>query len=108
MQSYLETAIEAARAGAEVVLRGAATLGTLVIDRKRPNDFVSEVDRGSERAIIAVLQRKFPDHAVLAEESGASGAAEHTWIIDPLDGTTNFLHGLPHHCVSIALRRGKD
>jgi len=78
------------------------------VDTKRPNDFVSEIDRGAERAIIDTLGAAFPGHAILAEESGGSGRSDHTWIIDPLDGTTNFLHGLPYHCISIALRRDAE
>ena len=64
---------------------------------------VSEVDRASEDAIIDVIKAAYPDHAILAEESGASGDSEYVWIIDPLDGTTNFLHGFPQYCVSIGL-----
>src|SRR6185436_923586 len=67
------------------------------------NDFVTEVDREAERAIITTLHEAYPGHAILAEESGASGASEYRWVIDPLDGTTNFLHGFPQYCVSIAL-----
>ena len=62
------------------------------------------VDKGAERVIIATLSANFPDHAFKAEESGAAGTSRYTWIIDPLDGTTNFLHGIPHYCVSIALQ----
>ena len=69
---------------------------------KSLNDLVSEVDRASEAAIIDTL-RRLPDHAILAEESGAAGQSDYVWIIDPLDGTTNFLHGFPQYCVSIAL-----
>ena len=78
------------------------------MESKRRNDFVSEVDRSAEAAIIQELRGKFPDHAILAEESGAQGASEFEWIIDPLDGTTNYLHGFPQFSVSIALRhRGR-
>lgn len=105
MQQYLDRAIAAARAGADVIISGAAARSTLTVISKKPNDFVSEIDRNAERAIIDTLHAAFPDHAILAEESGQSGGSDHTWIIDPLDGTTNFLHGIPHHCISIALRR---
>src|SRR5207248_9613784 len=76
----------------------------------RHNDFVTEVDKAAELAIIEVLRRAYPEHAILAEESGASAASgtgdgsEFTWIIDPLDGTTNFIHGFPQYAVSIGLR----
>jgi myo-inositol-1(or 4)-monophosphatase len=106
MNHFLDRAIAAA--GAEIIVPGAETLETLEVMTKKPNDFVSEIDRASERAIIAVLRAAFPDHAIMAEESGRSGTSEYTWIIDPLDGTTNFLHGLPHHCISIALRQGSE
>lgn len=108
MNHLLDRAIAAARAGAEIIVPGAARLDTLKVSTKKPNDFVSDIDRGSERAIIGVLREAFPDHAIMAEESGQSGTSDHTWIIDPLDGTTNFLHGLPHHCISIALRQGSE
>ncbi len=72
---------------------------------KHRNDFVTKVDRAAEEAIIETLRKAYPDHAVLAEESGASaGSAEYQWIIDPLDGTTNFIHGFPQYCVSIGIR----
>ncbi len=69
---------------------------------KRDKDFVTEVDKAAEAAIIEVLKEAYPDHAILAEESGASGDSEHVWIIDPLDGTTNFIHGFPQYAISIA------
>jgi len=69
------------------------------------NDFVTRVDHAAEEAIIEIVRKSYPDHAVLAEESGAAeGRAEYQWIIDPLDGTTNFIHGFPQYCVSIAIR----
>jgi myo-inositol-1(or 4)-monophosphatase len=77
---------------------------TLHIEQKSQNDFVSEIDKLSEKAIIEILHKAYPDHAILAEESGSHQGDEYEWIIDPLDGTTNFLHGNPQFCVSIALR----
>jgi len=81
----------------------------LKIDRKGRNDFVSEVDRGAEAEIVRHVHKAYPDHAILAEEGGASGGkSDVTWIIDPLDGTTNFLHGFPHFAVSIGIQvKGK-
>jgi myo-inositol-1(or 4)-monophosphatase len=108
LESYLDAAVVAARAAASVIREGAATRAALVIERKNANDFVSAVDRGAERVIIDTLTARFPDHAINAEESGEAGQSTHTWLIDPLDGTTNFLHGFPHYCVSIALRVGEE
>src|ERR1044071_6219690 len=80
----------------------------LKVTRKGRNDFVSEVDRGAEAEIVRQVHKAYPDHAILAEEGGASGKHDVVWIIDPLDGTTNFLHGLPHFAVSIGIQvKGK-
>lgn len=106
LQAFLAAATDAARAAGVVITNGAANRATLKIERKNANDFVSMVDKGAEREIIATLSARFPDHAFKAEESGESGTSRYTWIIDPLDGTTNFLHGIPHYCVSIALQIG--
>lgn len=100
----LATAIKAARRAGQVINRASQDLDLLTIKHKTTNDFVSEVDRSAEQAIIDVLLHAYPDHEILAEESGAQGQSEHQWIIDPLDGTTNFLHGFPQYAVSIALR----
>jgi myo-inositol-1(or 4)-monophosphatase len=103
---FLAAAIDAARAGGEVIRDGAKNRATLAIELKQANDFVSVVDKGSERAIIELLASRFPDHAFYAEETGRSAntpGSDHVWIIDPLDGTTNFLQGIPQYCVSIAL-----
>jgi myo-inositol-1(or 4)-monophosphatase len=105
----LSTALAAARAGAEVVVR--YFRGTdLEVRRKGENDFVTRADKESEAAILAVIRERFPDHRVLAEEGGGAGHGhgEHEWLIDPLDGTTNFLQGLPVYCVSVACRRGDE
>lgn len=103
----LTTAVKAARRAGNVINRGARDLDRLTITTKGPKDFVSEVDRAAEAAIVDIIHATYPDHAILAEEGTAKGAnvdAEHVWIIDPLDGTTNFLHGFPQYCVSIALQ----
>lgn len=79
-------------------------LDKIEVNAKTPNDFVTEVDRAAEDAIIDVIREAYPEHAILAEESGESGAeSEFQWIIDPIDGTTNYIHGFPQYCVSIAL-----
>ncbi len=106
MHPTLTIAVKAARRAGNIINRGARDLDLLTVTSKGPKDFVSEVDREAERAIVETLLAAFPDHAILAEEGTAKGAnadAENLWIIDPLDGTTNFLHGFPQYCVSIAL-----
>ena len=99
----LNIAVKAARRAGSIIMRASDNLDALTIQHKSLNDLVSEVDRAAEDAIIDILHTAYPDHAILAEETGASGDSEFVWIIDPLDGTTNFLHGFPVYCVSIAL-----
>ena len=103
MHPMLNTAVKAARRAATIINRASQNLDILAVTEKNANDYVSEVDRAAEDAIIRVLREAYPTHAVLAEESGASGKSEFQWIIDPLDGTTNYLHGFPQYAVSIAL-----
>ncbi len=105
MHPMLNIAIRAARAAGNIITRSAERLDTLTVNTKSHNDFVSEVDHQAENEIIKTLRKAFPDHSILAEESGAQERqSEYTWIIDPLDGTTNFLHGFPQFAVSIALQ----
>jgi myo-inositol-1(or 4)-monophosphatase len=107
MHPMLTIAVKAARRAGSVINRGARDLDLLTVTAKGPKDFVSEVDHAAEAAIVETLHATYPDHAILAEEGTAKGsnaAAEHVWIVDPLDGTTNFLHGFPQYCVSIALQ----
>jgi myo-inositol-1(or 4)-monophosphatase len=106
MHPMLTTAVKAARRAGNIINRGARDLDLLTVTAKGPKDFVSEIDHAAEAAIVETLLATYPDHAILAEEGtghGRNATAEHVWIIDPLDGTTNFLHGLPQYCVSIAL-----
>ena len=106
MHPMLTTAVKAARRAGNIISRGARELDLLTVTTKGPKDFVSEVDRAAEAAIVETLHAAYPDHAVFAEEGTArerNAGSEHVWIIDPLDGTTNFLHGFPQYCVSIAL-----
>jgi myo-inositol-1(or 4)-monophosphatase len=106
MHPTLTIAVKAARRAGNIINRAARDLDRLTVTAKGPKDFVSEVDRAAEAAIVETLLGAYPDHAILAEEGTAKGenaAAENVWIIDPLDGTTNFLHGFPQYCVSIAL-----
>jgi myo-inositol-1(or 4)-monophosphatase len=104
MHPMLNTAVKAARKAGAIINRASLDLDLVRVASKGRNDFVTEVDRAAESAIVELLHKSYPDHAILAEESGASGNSEYTWIIDPLDGTTNFIHGFPQYAVSIALR----
>jgi myo-inositol-1(or 4)-monophosphatase len=99
----LNTAIKAARQAGNVILRYSDKLDRLAVETKGRNDFVSEVDRDAEAEIIYVIRKAYPDHAILAEESGSYDGSSYQWVIDPLDGTTNFLHGYPQYAISIAL-----
>jgi myo-inositol-1(or 4)-monophosphatase len=103
MHPMLNTAVKAARRAAGIINRASANLDRIAVQDKSCNDYVTEVDRAAEAAIIEVLHEAYPKHAILAEESGATGESDFVWIVDPLDGTTNFLHGLPQFAVSIAL-----
>jgi myo-inositol-1(or 4)-monophosphatase len=108
MQPLLNIGVRAARRAGDLIVRSMSRLDSLKVDTKGRNDFVTDVDRKAEAEIIATIRRSHPDHAFLAEESGRSGESEFVWIIDPLDGTTNFLHGFPTFAVSIAVeRRGR-
>lgn len=100
----LNIAVRAARNAGDLIQRSSENIGQLTISKKSKNDFVSEVDRMAEQEIINVIKSFYPDHSILAEESGKIEGNEYTWIIDPLDGTTNFLHGYPQYAVSIALK----
>jgi myo-inositol-1(or 4)-monophosphatase len=104
----LNIAVRAARRAGEVIVRSLTRLEGLQITSKGRNDFVTDVDRAAEREIMAVIRRAHPDHAFLAEESGRTGSGDTLWIVDPLDGTTNFVHGFPVFAVSIACQiRGR-
>ena len=98
----LNIAVKAARKAGNVINRASLDIEKLEVRSKGQSDFVTEVDRAAEEAIIQIIHDAYPDHAILAEESGTSGESEHQWIIDPLDGTTNFIHGFPQYSVSIA------
>ena len=108
MHALLNIAVRAARAAGEVIIRSLNRLESLTITSKGRNDFVTEVDHAAEAEIIKLIRKNYPSHAFLAEESGRTGESETLWIIDPLDGTTNFLHGFPQFAVSIACQvRGR-
>ncbi|MBK6630424.1 MAG: inositol monophosphatase [Betaproteobacteria bacterium] len=103
MNPTLSIAIKAARRAGGIINRASRDVELIKVSAKRDKDFVTEVDKAAEEAIIGVLKEAYPEHAILAEESGASGVSEYVWIIDPLDGTTNFIHGVPQYAISIAL-----
>ena len=94
----------AARRAGAVLGRNFNKRDKLTVEKKGRNDFVSSADIAAEEAIIGVIRKHYPDHAILAEESGRQGESDHVWIIDPLDGTTNYLHGFPVFAVSIGLQ----
>jgi myo-inositol-1(or 4)-monophosphatase len=105
MQALLNTAVQAARRAGDIAVRALSRLDQHEIRAKARNEYVTQVDQAAEQAILESIRKRYPDHAFLAEESGRSGEHEFTWIVDPLDGTTNFVHGFPTFSVSIALRR---
>ena len=106
LHPMINVAIKAARAAGAIINRAALDVESVRVSQKQVNDFVTEVDQAAEQAIIDILLAAYPGHAIWAEESGRTQGAQdsdYVWIIDPLDGTTNFIHGLPIYCVSIAL-----
>ncbi|MCK5324848.1 MAG: inositol monophosphatase [Woeseiaceae bacterium] len=104
MHALLNVAVMAARRGGNSLMRNLVRLEKLKIEKKGRNDYVSEADREAEREVIGTIHKHYPDHAILAEESGASGDSDTVWIIDPLDGTTNYLHRFPIFAVSIGVQ----
>src|SRR5918992_963533 len=104
MHPMLNIAVRAARRAGSIINRAALDGSPLEVKAKRANDFVTKVDRAAEEAIIEIVRKAYPDHGFLAEESGTTSKdAEYRWIIDPLDGTTNFIHGFPQYGVSIGI-----
>ena len=108
MHGMVNIAVRAARRAVEIMVRQLNQLESLRVIEKSPNDFVTQVDQAAEAAIIETIREYYPDHAILAEESGAAGENEFQWIIDPLDGTTNYIHGFPVFSVSIAVARNGE
>ncbi len=112
LQPAVNVMVKAARAGGGVLLRNMHKLDALNVVEKARHDYASEVDGLAEDAIVKELRRAYPEYAVLGEEGGAKpgrgGPSRYTWVIDPLDGTSNYLRGLPHWCVSIALVEGGE
>jgi myo-inositol-1(or 4)-monophosphatase len=108
MHPMLNIAIRAARVSGDLIQRSSEKVSKLTVNKKSKNDFVTEVDLMAEQEIIKIIKTAYPDHSILAEESGETPGNHYTWVIDPLDGTTNYLHGYPQYAVSIALKnKGK-
>lgn len=108
MHPMLNIALRAARSAGNIIIRSLERLDTVSFAEKQKNDFVSEIDHQSEQEIVNTIRKTFPSHGILAEESGKTAGDDYVWIIDPLDGTTNFLHGFPHFAISIAIQhKGK-
>lgn len=109
MHPIVNIAVSAARSAGKVILRAQDQMDKLQIIEKGRNDYASQVDKAAEDIIIETIKKSYPNHAILAEESGltpGNGSSDVTWIIDPLDGTTNFLHGFPQFCISIGVKQG--
>jgi myo-inositol-1(or 4)-monophosphatase len=104
MKALLNTAIEAARSAGDIAIRFSRRLNELEIRSKSRNDFVTQVDLAAEQAIIKIIRDRYPSHGIIGEESGEHAGDDTVWIIDPLDGTTNFLHGFPMFAVSIGIQ----
>lgn len=104
MQPLTNIAVSAARRAGGLILQYYRRGETGEVERKGENDYVTEVDKRAEAVIIEAIHRVHPDHAIRAEESGQTGDSRTVWIIDPIDGTTNFIRGLPHFCISIAVQ----
>lgn len=107
-EPLINIAVNAARAAGNIIARAVTRLDIIKISEKQPNDFVTDIDQKAEREIISFIQKAHPDHSILAEECGEIKGNDYQWVIDPLDGTRNFIHGFPHFAVSIAVNyRGR-
>ena len=102
-EPIVNIAVKAARAAGDIIIRAVDRLDKIQIKEKKPNDFVTEIDQQAEREIIHIIRKAHPEHAILGEESGEIQGKDYTWIIDPIDGTRNFIHGFPHFAVSIGI-----
>src|SRR5690606_36361884 len=112
MQPMLNIALRAARSAGELIVRSTERLDVISVNEKDGKDYVSEIDHAAEQVIVNALRKAYPNHSILAEESGllegTGDGTDYLWIIDPLDGTTTFLRGVPHYAVSIACKyRGR-
>ena len=112
MQPMLNIALRAARAAGEIIVRSMDRLDSLSVNEKDSKDYVTQVDQAAEKAIVNTILKAYPDHGIQGEEgtsvTGTGEGADYLWVIDPLDGTTNYIHGIPHFAVSIACKfRGR-
>jgi len=107
-RGFLETAVEAAKEAGQLILEGLGQLSKEDVNKKQAFDYVTTVDRAAQKSIVSAIRKTYPGHTFLAEEELEEGEAEYRWIIDPLDGTTNYIHGYPHFAVSIALEHEKE
>lgn len=107
-EPIVNIAVNAARAAGNLIIRSLDRLDSIRISQKQPNDFVTEIDQLAEREIVSIIRKAHPNHGIIGEEGGETPGDDYTWIIDPIDGTRNFMHGFPHFAVSIAVRyKGK-
>lgn len=102
-EPLINIAVSAARAAGNIITRSLDRLDTIRIGEKGPNDYVTEIDQAAEKEIISIIHKAYPSHGILAEESGETKGNDYVWIIDPIDGTRNFIHGFPHFAISIAV-----
>jgi myo-inositol-1(or 4)-monophosphatase len=102
-EPIINIAVEAARAAGNIIIRAMKRLDSVKIAEKHPNDYVTEVDQRVEQEIISIIQKAYPSHGILGEEGGELPGNDYQWIIDPIDGTRNFIHGFPHFAISIAI-----
>jgi myo-inositol-1(or 4)-monophosphatase len=102
-EPFINIAVEAARSAGNIIIRAMKRLDTIKIAEKQPNDFVTEVDQRVEQEIISIIHKAYPSHGILGEEGGEVKGDDYQWIIDPIDGTRNFIHGFPHFAISIAV-----
>jgi len=100
---FLNTAIEAAHKGGDLIMKYRDRVDSIPVERKARGDYASDIDKACEEIIRTELKRRYPDHQILGEEHGNTGDSEHVWLIDPIDGTSNYLRGIPHYAISIAL-----
>lgn len=108
MHAYANMALRAARRAGQIMVRAMDRLDELTVEEKATNDLVSNIDRQAEQAIVEILHEAYPDHGIRGEEHGQSyPEGQYNWVIDPLDGTLNYLQGIPHFCVSIACMKGR-
>lgn len=100
---FLNSAIEAAHKAGDLIMKYRDRVDSIPVERKARGDYASEIDKACEELIRTELARRYPDHEILGEEHGKSGNSENVWLIDPIDGTSNYLRGIPHYAISIAL-----